>query len=345
MVFTTIAGLFGSELAIDLGTANTVVYSRQHGIISHEPSVIAVEERQDGTRTVLGFGEAAKHMVGKTPTRVNTVRPVLNGVVADTDLTWLMLKRCIKNALKFRIGGRLRVVLGVSLSSSAIERRAMVEPAKAAGADEVYLIYEPMAAALGAGLDIREPYGRMIVDIGGDTTQIAVISLGDLVYSQTLHLGGHTMDTTVSRLLKHKYQLDIGEQTAEWLKITLGGLQPDTPTQRVTIKGNDSVTGAPRADCVVSDDIRSVLLDPIEAIMMSIQEAFEGIPPELVVDIIDSGLTLTGGGALLQGLVPYMCEGLGLPVHLASDPMTCVVLGAGHVLAHPDLRQQVTMRL
>jgi rod shape-determining protein MreB len=341
----TVAGGVASELAIDFGTANTVVYARERGIVSHEPSVMAMHKRHNGTPVVLGFGQVAKEMIGKTPEHIRTVRPVRDGVVANSDLAWLMLKHIIRQASRPRVGRHLRVILGVPPSSSAMERRAIVESAEAAGANEVYLVDEPIAAALGAGLDIREPYGHMLVDIGGGTTDIAIISLGDLVYSRTLHLGGDALDTAVARMLKHKYQLDIGAQTAEWLKITVGHMQPHTPTQRLTIKGNDSVTGAPQARDVNADDVRIALLDPLETIIVSIQEAFETTPPELVADIIDTGLTLTGGGALLQGLVPYMRGALGLPVHLASNPMTCVALGAGCVLEKADLRQQVAMRL
>jgi rod shape-determining protein MreB len=345
MLFAMIASLFSSELAIDLGTANTVVYTREQGIVSDEPSIIAIQEQQDGTRFPLSIGRAAKEMVGKTPSHVNTVRPIRDGVVADSHLARLLLKHFIKQASKHRIGRHLRVILGVPPSTSTVEQRAMVEPAEAAGADEVYLIYEPVAAALGAGLAICEPYGHMIVDIGSGTTDIAIISLGDLVYSKTLHVGGDAMDTAVARMLRRKYQLEIGEQMAEWLKITLGSVQPHTPVQYARVKGIDCVTGAPRAHEIVSDDVRAALLDPIDAIIASVREAFDTTPPELVSDIIDSGLTLTGGGGLLHGLVPYIHEALGLPVRLAPDPMACVALGAGQALGHSDLRQQVAMCL
>jgi rod shape-determining protein MreB len=344
MLFATIAGLFSSELAIDLGTANTVVYARDRGIVSSDPSVIAFQERQDGTRVPLSFGQAAKEMIGKTPYRISTVRPMRDGMVADCELTWLMLKHVMKQANKYRVGRRLRVIVGVSPSSSAVERRAIVEPTAAAGADAVYLIYEPLAAALGAGLAICEPYGNMVVDIGGGSTDIAIISLGDLVYSRTLLLGGNAMDTAVARMLRHKYQLEIGEQTAEWLKFTLGSALPRHTMRCVMVKGNDSITGAPRTQEIFSDDVRAALLDPIETIIVSIQEAFETTPPELVADIAENGLTLTGGGALLDGLVPYLRGELGFPVHLAAEPMACIALGAGYALEETGLRQQLTIR-
>jgi len=340
-----ISSLVGSELAIDLGTTNTVVYAPGRGIVMHEPSVMAIQERPDGSRAVISIGQAAKDMMGKTPPQVNTVCPLRHGAVTDSHLVWLLMQHCIKQTIRSRMGRPLRVILGVPPGSSAVECRAMVEPAEAAGANDVCLIYAPLAAALGAGLAIREPYGHMVVDMGGGRTDIAIISLGDVVSSKTLPLGGEAMDMAVRRMVRHKYQLDIGVQTAERLKQTLGSMHACAPVQRMLIKGTDSVTGAPRAQKVLAKDVQAVLVDFLERLIAAIQEVFAATSPELAADIIETGVTFTGGGALLDGLIPYVDAALGFPVQLASEPIACVAMGAGKVFEDPTLRQQVTMRM
>jgi rod shape-determining protein MreB len=345
MLFATVTGLFASALAIDVGTANTVVYMHGQGIVACEPSVVAVQEHRDGTYVPLGIGQPAKAMIGKGPCHVTTTRPIRHGKVADCVFAKIMLKHFLQRAMGRKSLRPLRVILNVSPASSAVERRAIVEVAEAAGAHAVSLIYEPVAAALGAGLAIREPYGHMLVDIGGGTTDIAVISLAELVYSKTLQLGGETLDAAIARMLRCKYNFEIGEQTAEQVKITLGSVLPCLPIPPMAVKGVDSTTGAPRLQEVTAHDIRQVLLEPVDTMLAAIRQAFDTLSPELVADIADGGLTLTGGGALLHGLGPYMSDALGFPVRLATEPMACVALGAGGALTETALCQQVTMHL
>ena len=345
MLFAPMAGLFSADLAIDVGTANTMVYTQRKGIVAHEPSVVALQTQHDGTHIPLGIGHAAKEMLGKTPANVSMVHPLRDGVVADCDLTQLMLRHFMKKATHHTTLRHIRVILGVPSGSSSIEKRALVEPAEAAGAREVYLIHEPMAAALGAGLDIRLPYGHMVVDIGGGTTDIAVISLADTVYSHTVRLGGEMMDIAIAHMMRRKYDLVIGLQTAEQLKIELGCMLPYQPQRCSLAKGLDAITGTPRMQEVSSYDVSDALADILATILMSIREALEVTPPELIADIAESGVVLTGGGALLGGLASYFRKELGFPVCLADNPMACVAKGAGQALAEADLRQLLTMRI
>jgi rod shape-determining protein MreB len=304
-----------------------------------------MREQRDGTYVPLGIGQSAKNMIGKGPCHVTTARPVRHGKVADCLVAKVMLKHFLQQATGRRSLRPLRLIINVSPASSAIERRALVEVAEAAGVQDVSLIYEPIAAALGAGLAIGEPYGHMLVDIGGGTTDIAVISLAELVYSKTLQLGGETLDAAVARVLRSKYNVEIGEQTAEQVKLTLGSVLPCQPGQCMVVKGIDRHLGGPRIQEVTAHDISQALRDPVEAILAAIRQAFDTLSPELVADIADGGLTLTGGGALLHGLVPYMSDALGLPVRLAAAPMACVALGSAGALTETALRRQVTMRL
>jgi rod shape-determining protein MreB len=345
MVFATIANLFSSALAVDLGTANTVVYVQGRGIVACEPSVIAIQERPDGTYVPRGIGQTAKAMLGKVPCDVTATRPVRHGKVADCVLAEVMLKYFLQRAIGRKGLRRLRMVINVSPTSSAVERRAIVETAEAAGIDTVALIYEPIAAALGAGLAIGEPYGHMLIDIGGGTTDIAVISLAELVYSKTLPCGGETLDMAVARLLRRKYHLDIGEQTAEQVKIALGSVLPCSPVPCMAVKGVDSGTGLPRRQQVTADAVYEVLLEPVDAMLSAIRHTFDTLSPELATDIAESGITLTGGGALLHGLVPYMRRALEVPVHLAPEPMACVARGSGGALSEVALSRQVMVPL
>jgi rod shape-determining protein MreB len=345
MLFAPMAGLFSSELAIDLGTANTMVYTKRQGIVAHEPSVVALQARHDGTHVALGIGHAAKEMLGKAPANVSLVHPLREGVVADCDLTQLLVRHVMKKVTGHSMLRHVRVIVGVPSDSSSIEKRAVVEPLEAAGAREVYLIDEPMAAALGAGLDIRRPYGHLVVDIGGGTTDIAVISLADTVYSHTLRLGGNTMDAAVANMLRQKYDLTIGLPTAEQLKITVGSALPRQTKGYGVAKGIHAITGAPQLVEVSAYDVSDALFDTLETIVMAIREAVDTTPPELVADIAETGVVFTGGGALLDGLAGYMQKELGFPVHVAANPMTCVAVGAGQALADADLRQHLTRRV
>ena len=343
MFFATVAGVLASDLAIDVGTANTLIYTERQGIVTHEPSVVALQAQQNGPHVALCMGQAAKDMIDKTPPTIRTVRPLQDGVVADGDLFQLLLTYFLRKATRRHRCHHLRVIIGVPSQSSSIEQRAIVEPAEAAGADEVYLIKEPIAAALGAGLDIRLPYGRLVVDIGGGTTEIAVISLANLVYSKTLRLGGDAIDAAVIQLLRRKYDLTIGVQTAERLKIALGSVLAPRSTPPHIVKGTHAVTGAPYLLEVSAADIHEALLSFVHTIVAEIRTALEATPPELLVDIVESGLMLTGGGALLHGIDVYLQEQLGFPVHIAATPMACVALGSGHVMAAAELRHQVTV--
>jgi rod shape-determining protein MreB len=341
MLFGTMAGVLASDLAIDVGTANTLIYTERQGIVTHEPSVVALQAQQNGTHVALCMGQAAKEMIDKTPATIRTVRPLQDGVVADCDLFQLLLTYFLRKAIRRRRFHHLRVIIGVPSQSSSIEQRAIVEPAEAAGADEVYLIKEPLAAALGAGLDIQLPYGRLVVDIGGGTTEIAVISLANLVYSKTLRLGGDAIDTAVVQLLRRQYDLAIGVQTAERLKIALGSALVPGATEPHIVKGTHAITGVPYRIEVSAADIHEALQSFVHTMVTEIRAALEATPPELLVDIVESGLMLTGGGALLHGIDVYLQEQLGFPVHVATTPMACVALGAGHALAAENLRQQV----
>jgi rod shape-determining protein MreB len=345
MVFGIMAGILGSDLAIDIGTTNTCIYAKRQGIVAHEPSVVALQERRDGTQVMLSVGEAAKEMIDKTPTHICTMRPVQDGVVADCELFQLLLTYFLRKATRRKRFRHLRVVIGVPSNSSSIEQRAVVEPAEAVGAHEVYLIKEPIAAALGAGLDIRLPYGRLIVDIGGGTTDIAIISLAGLVYSKTLRLGGDAIDVAIVQHVRRKHGLVIGIPTAERLKMALGSVLPCDDTRRQSqIKGTDTLSGMPRAVVVSAADIYEALMDSVHAILDAIRSVLGMAPPELLADIVESGLILTGGGALLCGLEAYLQAQLGFPVRTAANPMACVALGSSHALAAADLRSSVTIR-
>jgi rod shape-determining protein MreB len=293
---------------------------------------------------MLSVGEAAKEMIDKTPTHICTVRPVQDGVVTDCELFQLLLTYFLRKATRRKRFRHLRVVIGVPSNSSSIEQRAVVEPAEAAGAHEVYLIKEPIAAALGAGLDIRLPYGRMVVDIGGGTTDIAIISLASLVYSKTLRLGGDAIDAAIVQHVRRKHGLVIGTPTAERLKIALGSVLPCDAGRQSQIKGTDALSGMPRAVAVSAADLHETLMDSMHTILDAIRGVLGMAPPELLADIVEGGLILAGGGALLSGLEAYMQEQLALPVRTATNPMVCVALGSSYALAAADLRSSVTIR-
>jgi len=343
MVFDWVQGLFSHDLAIDLGTATTLIYVRGKGIVSCEPSVVAVQRDQRGTKKVLAVGREAKEMLGRTPHNIQAVRPLRDGVIADFEITEAMLRYFIARASNRRTLVKPRIVICVPFGITEVEKRAVKESAESAGAREVYLIEEPMAAAIGAGLPITEASGNMVVDIGGGTTEVAVISLAGIVYSQSVRVAGDKMDDAITSYIKRKYNMAIGEQTAERIKITIGNAYPLDQPQTMEVKGRDMVAGIPKTVIVNSDEVREALAEPINAIVEAVLVALERTPPELAADIVDKGVVLTGGGALLKNLDVLLREETGLPVMVCDDPISAVVLGSGKALEHLELLREVTL--
>ncbi len=337
MLLDSLYGLFSNDLAIDLGTATTLVYVRGKGIVSCEPSVVAVMKDQRGARKVLAVGREAKEMLGRTPGGIEAIRPMKEGVIADFEVTEAMLRYFITRAHNRRTLVRPRIVICVPHGITEVERRAVRESAESAGAREVYLMEEPMAAAIGAGLPITEPCGNMIVDIGGGTTEVAVISLAGVVYSRSVKVGGDKMDDAIRDHLKRKYNLLVGDRTAEQVKIEIGNAYPLPEVLHMDVKGRDLVAGIPKQVTLNSDEIREALYEPVSAIANAVRLALEGTPPELSADIVDKGIMLAGGGSLLKNIDVLIREETGLPVMIAEDPVSSVVLGAGRVLDDMDL--------
>ena len=330
--------MFGmtKDIGIDLGTANTLVYMRGKGIIIREPSVVAVDKKLQCVRYV---GQEAKDVIGRTPGSIVAVRPLKDGVIADFDMTSSMLEQFIKKALRGR--GKARVIICIPSGVTEVERRAVKEAAQNAGAKRVSIIEEPMAAAIGAGLPVAEPVGSMIVDIGGGTAEIAVISLGGIVASRSVRMAGDMFDQAIIAFIKRKYNLLIGERTAEQIKIEIGSAYALDPEMTMEIKGRNLVDGLPKNIVVHSEDVREALLECLVKITSAIKETLERTPPELSADIIDRGITLTGGGALLRGLDQLIQSETGIDVHIAEDPLDCVAKGAGAVLDHVDVLHDV----
>ncbi len=340
MIFDWIYGMFSNDLAIDLGTANTLIYVRGKGIVLSEPSVVAVKK---GTTQVLKVGREAKEMVGRTPASIVAVRPLQDGVIADFDITERMIRAFIVRIHNRKTLVRPRIVVGVPSGITQVEKRAIRDSAEQAGAREVYLMEEPMAAAIGAGLQVQEPTGNMIVDIGGGTTEVAVISLSGIVYSQSIRIAGDEMDEGIIQYLKRKYNLLVGERTAEQIKIQAGSSYPFSETRKMEVKGRDLMDGIPKTISVTDSDIREALHDPIYAIVDAVKTALERTPPELAADIAEKGIVMTGGGSLLHGLDTLIGLETHLKVTLAEDPLSCVVLGAGKVLDELDLLKTVCL--
>ena len=335
-------GLFSNDLAIDLGTATTLVYVRGRGIVSCEPSVVAVYIDQRNVRRVLAVGREAKEMLGRTPGGIEAIRPMRDGVIADFEVTEAMLRYFIARAHNRRTLIRPRIVICVPHGITEVERRAVRESAESAGAREVFLMEEPMAAAIGAGMPITEPCGNMIVDIGGGTTEVAVISLSGVVYSKSAKVGGDKLDEAIKDHMKRRYNLLIGERTAEQVKIELGNAYPLPETLTMQVKGRDLVNGIPKTQVINSDEIREAMSEPLTAIASAIREALEGTPPELSADIVDKGIMLAGGGALLKNIDVMIREETGLPVMIAEDPISAVVLGSGRVVDDINLLRTST---
>jgi rod shape-determining protein MreB len=343
MLFDFVYGMFSNDLAIDLGTANTLIYARGKGIVSCEPSVVAVRKDARGERRVLAVGREAKEMIGRTPGAISAIRPMKDGVIADFDVTEAMIRHFITRAHQRSALVKPRVIIGVPSGITEVEKRAVRESAQIAGAREVYLIEEPIAAAIGAGLPITEPSGNMIVDIGGGTTEVAVISLSGIVYSRSVRVGGDKLDAAIVQYMKRKYNLLIGEQMAERVKCNIGNCYDSGETKSMEVKGRDLVAGLPRTLTVSSDEIRQALAEPVKAIIEAVRVALEQTPPELSADIVDKGIVLAGGGAFLKGLDMLMREETGLPVLIADEPLSAVVLGCGKALEEIDLLKNVAV--
>ena len=338
-----ILGLFSNDLAIDLGTANTLVYLKGKGIVVSEPSVVAVQKDRMGQSKVLAVGMEAKKMLGRTPGSIVAIRPMKDGVIADFDITEEMLRYFIQKVHNRKTLVRPRIIICVPSGITQVEKRAVKESAESAGAREVYLIEEPMAAAIGAGLPITEASGNMIVDIGGGTTEVAVISLAGVVYAKSVRVGGDKLDEAIVQHLKRKYNLLIGERTAEQIKIEIGSAMPESEIRRMEVKGRDLVSGIPKTLEINSSEILEALTETVNAIVEAVRVALERTPPELAADIVDKGIVLAGGGAYLRNLDQLLREETGLPVVIAEDPLSCVALGSGKVLDELDLLRRVTI--
>lgn len=344
MFIDSLLGRFSNDLAIDLGTANTLIYVKGKGIVANEPSVVAVQKDERGVKRVLAVGKEAKQMLGRTPGNIMAIRPLKDGVIADFEVTEAMLRYFIQKVHNRKMLLRPRIVIGIPSGITQVEKRAVRDSAHSAGAKEVYLIEEPMAAAIGAGLPITEASGNMIVDIGGGTTEVAVISLSGIVYSLSIRVGGDRMDDAIIQFIKRKYNLLIGERTAEVIKMTIGNTYPENEIRSIEVKGRDLITGIPKTVDISSEEAREALSEPVNAIVEAVKVALERTPPELGADIVDKGIVLAGGGALLKGLDKLLREATGLPIIIADDPLSAVVMGAGKVLDQIGLLKHVTIQ-
>ncbi len=343
MLLDYFSGLFSNDLAIDLGTSNTLIFVKGKGIVCDEPSVVAVQLDARGQRKILAVGREAKDMLGRTPGTVAAIRPIKDGVIADFEVTEAMLRYFITKAHNRRTMVKPRIVICVPNGITEVEKRAVRESAESAGAREVYLIEEPMAAAIGADLPVAEASGNMIVDIGGGTTEVAVISLAGIVYSRSIRVGGDKMDEAIIQHIKRRYNLLIGERTAEHIKMKIGNAYAFEEPRSIQVKGRDMIAGVPRTVDISSDEVREALAEPVSAIVDAVRVALERTPPELAADIVDKGIVLAGGGAMLANLDVVLREETRLPVMIAEDAMSCVVLGTGRVLDELELLKLVAV--
>ncbi|PWL59836.1 MAG: rod shape-determining protein [Desulfovibrionaceae bacterium] len=327
-----VLGIFSNDLAIDLGTANTCVYVKGHGIVLREPSVVAVKKDSRGNNQILAVGSEAKRMLGKAPGNIQAIRPMKDGVIADFEVTEAMLRYFISKVHNQRRLVRPRIMICVPTGITQVEKRAVKESAQSAGAREVFLIEEPMAAAIGANLPIQEPTSNMVVDIGGGTTEVAVISLAGIVYSKSVRVGGDKMDEAILHHIKNKYKMLIGESSAEAIKMKIASAYPLDPEQQIEVKGRDLVSGIPQTIVITSEEVRDAISEQVGAIVQAVRMALEQTPPELAADIVDRGIVLTGGGALLLGLDQLLREETSLPIFVVDDPLSTVVMGTGIAL-------------
>jgi rod shape-determining protein MreB len=340
MIFDSLVGFFSSDLAVDLGTANTVVFVRGKGIVLREPSVVAIH---NDTKEVLAVGSEAKQMLGRTPGNIVAIRPMRDGVIANFEVTEAMIKYFIRKVHNRKTLVRPRVVIGVPSGITQVEKRAVRDSAESAGAREVYLMEEPMAAAIGVGLPISSPTGNMIVDIGGGTTEVAVISLSGIVYSRSVRVAGDEMDEAIINYIKRKYNLLIGERTAEEVKIKIGSAYPLEERQEIEVKGRDLVAGIPKTLIISDEEIREALAESVATIVETVKICLERTPPELAADIVDKGIVMAGGSSLLKGLDLILREETGLPIIIAEDPLSAVALGTGKALDELELLKKVSI--
>ncbi len=341
MIFDPILGLFSNDLSVDLGTANTLVYVKGKGIVLNEPSVVATQK--DKSNNIMAVGMEAKMMLGRTPGDIVAIRPMRDGVIANFKIAEAMLRYFIQKVHNRKKLVRPRIIICVPSGITQVERRAVKESAQKAGAREVYLVEEPMAAAIGADLPITEASGNLIVDIGGGTTEVAVISLAGVVFSLSVRVGGDEMDEKIIQYIKRKYNMLIGERTAENIKIQIGSAYPLVEPKTMLIKGRDLGAGIPKSKEVCDEEIRGCLADTTNAILGAIKTALEQIPPELSADIVDNGMALAGGGSLLNGLDAFISEETNVPVIYAEDPLSCVALGSGKILDQIDLLKRISL--
>jgi rod shape-determining protein MreB and related proteins len=340
MALKSLLSMFSNDLAIDLGTANTLVYAKNKGIVVREPSIVAVNKINNNVEAV---GKEAKEMLGRTPGNIVAIRPMKDGVIADFEVTEKMIKYCIEKAHGRRFLVKPRIVISVPSEITQVEKRAVKDSALRAGATEVYLIEQAMAAAIGAGLPITDPTGNMIVDIGGGTTDVAVISLAGIVYSRSVRVAGNEMDDAIIQYIKRKYNLLIGERTAEQIKMEIGSAFPLDEEMTMEIKGRDLVEGVPKTLVVSDEEIREALSETVATIVEAVRVALERTPPELSADIMDKGIIIAGGGSMLKNLDKRLREETGLPVTLAEDPLACVALGTGQMLTDFNLLRKISI--
>ena len=345
MVFSSILGRLSSDLAIDLGTSNTLIYMKGKGIVLNEPSVVALRKGESGADRVLAVGKEAKKMLGRTPEKVEAIRPIQDGVIADFEITQEMLRFFIKRVHSRNVLMRPRIIVAVPIGVTPVEKKAILECARSAGASEVYLIEEPMAAAIGAGLPITEPTGSMVIDIGGGTTEVAVISLGGIVYSKSVRVAGNKMDEAMVQYINRNYNFLIGPSTAEHIKMTIGNAFPGEDRQSLEVRGRDLVTGIPKILTIDSEEVRQMIVEELNTIIQVVRSALEQMPPELSGDILDRGIVLTGGGALLKNMDKLLREETKVPIAVTEDPLSAVVHGAGKALEDITILKEVMVDL
>ncbi len=342
MFLDSIAGWFTNDISIDLGTANTLIYVKRKGIVLNEPSVAAIDK---STGKVIAVGNEAKAMLGRTPGEIVAVRPMKDGVIADFETTEALLREFILKVSKRKFFVRPRIMICVPSGITEVEKRAVRDSAENAGAREVFLVAEPVAAAIGVGLPVDKPSGNMVIDIGGGTTEIAVIALSGIVTATSIRVGGDKMDEAIVQFVKRSYNLLIGDQTAENIKMKIGSAYPlENGEEEMEIKGRDLVAGIPKTIVINSVEVRNALKEPVDQIVQAVKRSLEDTPPELSADIVDRGIVMSGGGSLLRGLDRLLREETGLPINVVEDPLTCVVLGTGKILDDPELFEKVLMK-